>query len=199
MSFIKVFISLLILVFAVSLITAEYPPKNEEEIPIYPGAERDLAAEEEYQSQNEGLAEEERAESEIIKIYSVYAPPEKVCEFYIKSLNAKEGFPEEEPDLSKPGFVAPWYEMEFFEESDFVDQVERGDVIYSGKWVKSCLSQREFWNDGKWVSSTYFEWNIIYENGDIGQFSISVEDDSFDWYNKKFNEKTKIIINIKRN
>lgn len=174
------------------------PPQTIEGIPLFPGVVRDNAAEERLKELNEGYAEDviDRFYSEITRIYTVNTVPEEVCRYYIKELNAIKGAVED-PGPLEPGLVVgPWYEMEYFEDDAFEDQYEYDMLIYNGKWVKSCLSKRETWDNGKWILGTGFEWNIILENGDMGRYSIYVEDDSFDFYNKTFQERTRITISV---
>lgn len=84
---------IVILIVTVLSLTVFAAPQSEQEIPVFPGAERDYAAEEEYALQSEGWDEDEwsSVSSEIVKIYTVEAAPEEVLGFYINELGAEEG------------------------------------------------------------------------------------------------------------
>src|SRR5690554_5068880 len=71
----------------------------EEDIPLFPAAIRDYAAEEEMESRYEDWEVLDSWALDITRIYSAKTSPEEVCRFYINELEASEGIPEGDPDL----------------------------------------------------------------------------------------------------
>lgn len=161
-------------------------PKNEQQIPLYPGATPDTGLQEQathdYAEIHEG---EPHIRSVSIKVYSAKALPDEVCRFYINKLGATEGFPNMYP-------AKPWYETSYFSHSVFEDQYHRDLKIHDGKWWKSVLSQRPQWEKGEWLEAAFFEWEVIQNNGDLARFNVSVEDYSIDNENKTSVAKTVI-------
>ncbi|NLY90290.1 MAG: hypothetical protein GX081_01605, partial [Firmicutes bacterium] len=79
-------------------------PLNEEKIPVYPGAVRDQAAEEERRQFYEG-PRYDHWELETVRIYTVKALVDDVCRFYIDQLKPKQGWPMKDPYDLAPGEV----------------------------------------------------------------------------------------------
>lgn len=130
------FISSLLFLFSFSVLAAG-PPRSEKEIPVYPGAVRDQAAEKEVLSQNsEYNMKIQTQRSYSVRVYTAKTIIDEVCKFYINKLSAKPGTPVEDPASIKPGaFYPPWYELDFYGPEIFEDQYERDTLIQDGKWI----------------------------------------------------------------
>ena len=78
------FISSLSLIFSVSILAAG-PPRSEKEIPVYPSAVRDQAAEEESLRQNSEYDVEiqKTRRSYTVRVYTAKTIIDEVCKFYI--------------------------------------------------------------------------------------------------------------------
>lgn len=176
---------------------ADLPPLKLADIPIFPNAQRDLAAEAEYKAQAE--ADDDSPRSETIRIYSVSATPEEVARFYIQALKAAEEFPENSNESMRPGSVLPpWYEIDFYTPADFENQSHNGSMIYDGRWVKSALSRREPWANGQWLREARVMWEVRTTDNDRAEFLVAVEDVSLDIQRKKALLKTRILIQLVR-
>lgn len=173
-------------------------PKSEKEIPVYPGAVRDQAAEKELLRQDSEYGEDvtKTWRSNTVKVYTVKAVINEVAQFYIQKLPAKEGAPDN--FVPKPGAVLPpWYELSCYEPDIFKDQYDdKGKLFYDGKWVKSVFSQRKQWSKNEWLNNIQFEWNIVLNNGDMAQYSILVEDEGYDAQKKVIFNSTRITVRI---
>ena len=192
------FIPLFLLLFCLPLLAAELP-RSEKEIPVYPGAVRDLTAEKEILSDySEYDAELKNSwRSVTVKVYTAKSIIDEVCKFYINKLGAKPGTPLEDPASLKPGAVyPPWYELDFYGADIFENQYERDLLIHDGKWVKSAFANRPQWKKGAWLCQAWFEWNVILNNGDIAQYTVSIEDDGYDSRKKVIFNTTRITIQI---
>lgn len=190
-------ISSLLLLFSFSVLAAG-PPRSEKEIPVYPGAVRDQAAEKELLSQNSEYDPEiQTRRSYTVRVYTVKTVIDEVCKFYINKLGAKPGTPVEDPASIKPGaFYPPWYELDFYGPEIFEDQYERNTLIHDGKWVKSAFAKRPQWQKGAWLSQAWFEWNVTLSNGDLARYSVLLEDVGYDSRKKVDFMSTRIRIEI---
>ena len=165
-------------------------PKTEKDIPVFPGAVIDVEAQQQAQKDYQEIHEGNALSNSSVKVYTVSVAPDEVCRFYIKSLGAKEGFPED-----SSGETKPWYEVSYFPSDWFEDQHEGNIKIHDGKWLKFELSKRQQWAPGEWLQGAYFQWIIALSNGDLARFSIDIIDDnSFDTRAKKVSNKTQITI-----
>ncbi len=191
-------ISSLLLLFSFSVLAAG-PPRSEKEIPVYPGAVRDQAAEKELLSQRSEYGPEIQKtwRSYTVRVYTVKTIIDEVCKFYISKLGAKPGTPVEDPASLKPGAVySPWYELDFYGPEIFEDQYERNTLIQDGKWVKSAFAKRPQWKKGAWLCQAWFEWNIVLNNGDLATYSVLLEDVGYDSRKKVDFLSTRIRIEI---
>lgn len=191
-------ISSLLLLFSFSVLAAG-PPRSEKEIPVYPGAVRDQAAEKELLSQRSGYDPEIQKtwRSYTVRVYTVKTIIDEVCKFYINKLGAKPGSRLEDPSSLKPGMVySPWYELGFYWPEIFEDQYEGDTLFYDGKWVKSAFAKRPQWKKGAWLCSAWFEWNIALNNGDLAQYSVLLDDVGYDSRKKVDFMSTRIRIEI---
>lgn len=191
------FAAMLFLIFSTTIQAAI--PRNEKEISLYPGAVRNAAAEKELNSQDSEYDEESKntRRSKTVKVYTAKAIIDEVCKFYIDKLGAKPGVPVEDPDSLKPGTVyPPWYEMEYYGSNIFENQYEGKTLIHDGMWLKSAFTKRPQWKKGAWLCSTHFEWNIILKNGDMAQYTVSVEDEGYNTRKKVVFNTTRITIQV---
>lgn len=182
-----------------SWLMAAGAPLSEKDIPIYPGTVRNTAAEKELLSQNSEYDEEiqNTCRSNTIKLYTTKAQINEVCKFYIDKLSAKPGAPVVDPGHLKPGAVIPpWFELGYYEPDIFENQYERDTLIHDGKWVRSIFAKRPQWKKDAWLSSAWFEWNVLLNNGDMAQYTVSVEDEGFDARKKLDFNATRITIQI---
>lgn len=192
------FISSLLLLFSFSVLAAG-PPRSEKEIPVYPGAVRDLTAEKEILSEYSEYDVELKNtwRSVTVKVYTAKSIIDEVCKFYINKLGAKPGTPLEDPASLKPGaFYPPWYELDFYGADIFEDQYERDTLIQDGKWVKSAFAKRPQWKKGAWLCQAWFEWNVTLNNGDLARYSVLLEDVGYDSRKKIDFKTTRIRIEI---
>jgi hypothetical protein len=167
-------------------------PRSGQEIPVFPGSVRNLEAQKQALKDYQEIHEGESIGDLHVSVYSVNSVPDEVCRFYIDKLRAKEGFPE---DDSEEGHNPPWYEVDFFSKSLFMDQHEGNIKIHDGKWFKVALAERNQWIQGEWLASAYFEWTVRLNNGDMVRCSIDIIDDnSFDTRAKKVENKTLITL-----
>ncbi|NCU31655.1 MAG: hypothetical protein EOM23_01675, partial [Candidatus Moranbacteria bacterium] len=93
---------------------------SEQEIPVFPGAERNLPEQKQalkdYLETNEGQPIRDIR----VNVFTAKVEPSEVCRYYIAKLGATEGFPEYDDGVN----TKPWYEVSFFSERDFEDQWE---------------------------------------------------------------------------
>jgi hypothetical protein len=172
------------------------PPLKLEDIPVYPEAQRNAAAEAEYRSQSADAEEGESGRSESIRIYIAAAFPESVTRFYIDKLKARQGYPEIDEEPAPGDVIPPFFELEFYDERDFENQHERDLLIYDGKWVKSCLEGREPWTAGQWLRAGNIMWEIRTGDGDRIEYLIAIEDESVDNPKRTFRARTRILIQV---
>lgn len=183
--------------FVTSISGADLPPLKEADIPLFPNARRDLAAEAEYAAQAE--TDDDSLRHETFRIYSVIAAPEEVARFYIQALKATKEFPENSNESLQPGSaLPPWYEIDFYTAADFENQSDQGTLIYNGQWVKSALSRRKPWADGQWLREARVMWEARTPDNDREEFLVAVEDVSLDIQQKKVLQKTRILIQLVR-
>jgi hypothetical protein len=177
-----------------SMMMAAEIPRSEEEIPVFPGAVRNPAAERELELEHPWEVQDEMRSS-TFRVYTAEASINEVCRFYIDHLGADEGFPPEEPDELMPGeSLPPWYGVDPYRSDLFTDQYYFDTLIYDGQWAKSVFSRRDKWEDGSWLASAWFEWMVGLNNGDAARYSVSLEDVGFDPQNKVFSDQTQITI-----
>lgn len=192
-----VWVTLLLLLALSSLLIAAEAPGSVEEIPLYDGAERDHAAEEEIMEYYAEYASEYWHTHEV-RVYEVKAIIDDVCKFYIDKLEAIPGAPPYDIYYAlEPGDVRlPWYELEFYGEGIFEDQYEYDTLIQDGKWIRSAFEKRPQWQEGKWLSQARFEWNIMLDNGDFATYFVCLTDRGYDWQNKIDYRSTRIRIEV---
>lgn len=155
-------------------------PLNEKEIPVYPGAVRDQAAEEEIRRDYEEYRFD-YWEMKTIRVYTVKALIDDVCRYYIDQLKAKPGEAIDDPYALASGEVyGPWYELGFWHETIFETQYEYDTLLNDGEWVKEAFAKRPQWKKGSWLNMASFEWNASLESGDVAQYNVILEDVGFD-------------------
>lgn len=166
-------------------------PKTAQDIPVFPGAEINMAEQQQALNDFKQIYEGQPIRDYSISVYSIGTDPNEICRYYIEKLGAVEGFPEYDDGLN----TEPWYEMSYFPANYFEDQWERDTKIWDGKWFTTAVMKREQWETGKWVQGAYFEWTVLQRNGDLARFSIDISDDnSFDTRAKTVEDKTLIAI-----
>ncbi len=170
--------------------------RTEQEIPVFPGAVRNIEAQKQALSEYQEIYAGESLRDLRVSVYNVKTIPDDVCRFYIEKLKAKEGFPDDNSGSSNPeSTIKPWYEVSYYDNSWFEDQYEGNIKIRDGKWFKATLSKRKPWSQGEWLQGVYFEWTVILENGDWARHFVDIiDDDSFDSGAKTVNNKTLITI-----
>ncbi|HDP94509.1 MAG TPA: hypothetical protein ENN40_04005 [Candidatus Aminicenantes bacterium] len=192
------FLCIPLLVVAIPDLAGADIPRKISDIPTYADAKRDTAAEAEYKAQMEGEEDSESGRSEIIRIYSVASAPEPVARFYIKQLKASAGMPEITEEPAPGTVIAPWYELEFYRPQDFENQYEYDTLIYDGKWVKSCLENREPWSPGQWLGQANLMWEVYTADSERKEYLVGIEDMSVDNQNHTFIPRTRIFIQVVR-
>ena len=171
-------------------------PRSEKEIPLYPGAARDQAAEKEVLEMHAEYMSENRR-SHTVRAYKVKTIIDDVCKFYIDKLGAKPGAPLDDPYALEPGEVySPWYELDFYGARIFEDQYEHDTLIQDGKWIRSAFEKRSQWKKGAWLCQAWFEWNIMLDNGDLATYTVVLMDEGYDWRKKVDFKTTQIRIEI---
>lgn len=166
-------------------------PKSEKEVPVFPGAQRDLPAQEYALKDFLEIQQGQPIYDIQLSVYSINSPPDDITRFYIEKLGATEGFPVEEAGID----TKPWYELNYFSESYYEDQYERDTKIWDGKWFRSALAKRKQWTSGYWLQYAYFEWTKKLDNGDLARISVDIsDDDSFDTRAKIVKDKTMLTI-----
>lgn len=171
-------------------------PLNEKEIPVYPGAVRDQAAEEERHREYEEYRYD-HWKLETVRVYTVKKLVDDVCRYYIDKLKPKQGQLMKDPYDLAPGEVdGPWYDLGFWDESIFKTQYEYDVLLNDGEWVAEAFSKRPQWEKGSWLSGASFEWNAALPNGDVAQYVVYVEDEGFDSRKKVDYRSTRIRIEV---
>ncbi|HOZ22879.1 MAG TPA: hypothetical protein PLO28_13910 [bacterium] len=172
-------------------------PRTMKAVPLFPGATVDaviLAQDkqlfDETTSEMSGLANRE------LKVLVTTAPPDEVVRWYVAKLKAEanngEGF---DPEILAQGGTSPvQYDPSYYRPEDFENQYERDLLIRDGEWVKKSLINRARSADGRILSDAVFIWEFINANDGRSEFSLSVEDISFDFEHKRYAQKSKITI-----
>jgi len=176
------------LVFSFSTLIAQ-PPATIDAIEVFPGSKADpemLKYEKELFDQI--YSEDTTIKAKDIKVLSTEAPVDEVVNWFTKKLNAVDS------ELSGPGVVN--YNVDYYDDDEFEMQYEKDILIYDGQWVKKSISNRKKSPNGKVMMSGSYMWEIINEDGERSEFTISAEDASFDYVNKKYKQKTLIKINF---
>lgn len=171
-------------------------PLNEKDIPVYPGAVRDQAAEEELRRDYEEF-NYDHWELKSIRVYKVKALIDDVCRYYIDQLKAKPGQLVHDPYDLSPGEVdGPWYDVGFWHETIFETQYEYDTLLNDGEWVKAAFAKRPQWEKGSWLCTASFEWNAGLPNGDVARYFVLLEDEGFDSRKKVDYRSTRIRIEV---
>lgn len=176
------------LVFSFSTLIAQ-PPTTIDAIEVFPGSKADpemLKYEKELFEQI--YSEDTTIKAKDIKVFSNDAPVDEVVSWFTKKLNAVDS------ELSGPGVVN--CNFDYYDDDEFEMQYEKDTLIYDGQWVKKSISNRKKAPNGKVMMSGNYMWEILNEDGERSEFTISVEDASFDYANKKYKQKTLIKINF---
>lgn len=160
---------------------ADQTPKTDKEIPIYPGAVRDVGRESELRSQM-SWESDPGLRSAVLNAYKVKASAEDVFNFYLQKIGGKEGMLDTDPSQMKPGSVSPvMYEIEYYKDEEFTDYPIEHDVIHQGKLMKQkLLENRKPHKPGKWIIEARFNWYHVKSNNDLTTFYVIVHDESFD-------------------
>jgi hypothetical protein len=170
------------IVISTCILLAQQVPKTEKEIPIFPGAVRDLNAESEMKEQA-GEEADPSLQSGIHKVYKTGASAEEVFGFYLKAIGGKEGVSYEDPRGLQPGAVSQvWYELRFWKDQDFKDIVY--DTSTSGEWMKmkqNLEKNRKPYKPGMWIHDGRFTWVTKEANNDLNGFILDIEDTTFLW------------------
>jgi len=176
----------IMLVFSFSTLIAQ-PPATIDAIEVFPGSKADpemLKYEKEVFDQI--YSEDTTIKAKGIKVLSTEAPVDEVVNWFTKKLNAVDS------ELSGPGVVN--YNVDYYDDDEFEMQYEKDTLIYDGQWVKKSISDRKRSPNGKVMMSAGYMWEIISEDDERSEFTISVDDASFDYENKKYKQKTSIKI-----
>jgi hypothetical protein len=173
---------IIIMMISSAFLYAAQVPKAENEIPVFPGAVRDVSAESEMKEQ-QGEEMSPEYGSSINKVYKTGASAEDVFGFYLKAIGGKEGEFDQDPAVLQPGAVSQvWYSIEFWQDQDFKDIVN--DTQKSGEWIKmkqDLQKNRKPYQPGKWIKNARFEWDMKEADNDLVQFYLNIEDVTFNW------------------
>ena len=182
--------TLLICVSSLSRLAAQVP-KSEKEIPIFPGAVRDMNKEAELKSQQSEVINPS-LRSAVLKVYKTGASPEEVIRFYLQKIPAKQGGADIDPRGLKPGAVSQAsYDISYYTNEHFEDYEG-----HPGTWKKQTLTKnRKPYASGKWLTGGYFSWYKKESNDDLTTFYINIDDESFDVY-PKYTTTTSIRISV---
>lgn len=186
-----VLLILLILSTSTPLLAASLPASLKE-IPLYPGAERDQAAEQEYLEYNWYYSDDLIFRE--LRMYKVVAIIDDVARFYLEYLQPKLGWPAEDPEELEPGeSMGPWYDRSFYINRIFEMQYEHDILLQDGKWIRTAFEGRPQWEKGQWLSNMEFQWVARDEKGRLVTHSIGLEDAGYDW-RKKVDYRSTIIL-----
>ena len=182
---------LLISVCGVSFLAAQVP-KSEKEIPVFPGAVRDMNKESSLKSEMGGEMSP-NMRSGVLKVYMTDASAEEVFKFYLQKISAKEGGLEIDPRGLERGAVSQAvYEISYYKDENFEDYEG-----YHGAWKKqSLMKNRKPYTSGKWIIGGWINWYKKESNDDLTTFYINIDDESFDDFAKKYKTATSIRISV---
>jgi len=168
-------------------------PKSEKEIPVYPGAVRDMNKESAVKSQ-EGEVSNPSLRSAVLKVYKTGASPEEVFKFYLQKIAAKEGAPEIDPrGLQRGATSQAVYEIFYYKDEDFENYEG-----HPGTWMKqSLVKNRKPYAPGKWITGGYINWYKKESNDDLTTFYVNIDDESFSDSPRKYETATSIRISVR--
>ena len=177
----RILFTCLLMFFVLALPVAGRAPLRLEEIPLYPDATRDQAAELEILEQYAEWAPE-NWRSHTVRVYKVNAIIDEVCQFYIEKLGAESGALLNYPyDLEPDQDYSPWYELDFYGPRIFEDQYEFDTLIQDGKWIRTAFAGRPQWEKGAWLAQVKFEWSTLLRNDDQVTCFVLLMDEGYDW------------------
>ena len=184
-------------------------PKNEAQIPVYPGAARDRETE---SVNSEILGDRDIGEtdpstgleplSRVIRVWTVAATPEDVFAFYAGKLGATTGdsFSSDPRSIragqsSKPvAIVFPYVPAE-----DFQDQYGDHNIkMRDGKLMKAKIESRKKTADGQWIQSVDFNWIYRDTDDECTEFQLTVSDNGFENGEKSYSHKSMVELTITR-
>jgi len=183
---------ILITLAGISGILIAQVPKSEKEIPIFPGAVRDMEKESAAKSE---MANEPspNVRSGALKVYVTSASAEEVFKFYLQKIRAKEGGLDIDPRGLERGAVSE----AVYEISYYTDQMFEDYEGYHGGWKKqSLLKNRKPYTPGKWITGGYINWYKKESNDDLTTFYINIDDESLDDFARKYKTATSIRISV---
>lgn len=182
---------LCISVYGVSLLVAQVP-KSEKDIPIFPGATRDMNQESVKKGQM-GWEMNQNLSSATLKLYKTGSPLEEVFNFYLQKIGGKAGSTDFDPRTLAAGAVSPiWYELQYYTNEDFEDYEG-----HSGTLIKQTLTKnRKPHAAGKWLKEVQFNWYKKETNNDGTTFYVIIFDETFDAEPPKFKTATSIEMQI---
>ncbi|OQB50055.1 MAG: hypothetical protein BWY02_00864 [bacterium ADurb.Bin157] len=173
----KILITVFImLVFSFSILTAQNPTTFNA-IEVFPGAKID-PEKSKYEKElfDEIYSDSATIKDKDIKVFVTDAPVDEVAGWFNKKLKAVD------------------YNADYYDDNEFEMQYERDTLIYDGQWVKKSISDRKKSSNGKVMMSANYMWEITNEDDERSEFTIFVDDASFDYENKKYKQKTSIKI-----
>ncbi len=171
---------LLLLCISAGPITAAELPRSLDDIPVFPGAVRNLEREEGY-STFEYVNDDDVVYREI-RAYMVNTFIDDVVQFYIDHTQATKGWPGVDMYELDPGeSVGPWYSISFYSDDIFKHIIDYGVLLQDGNWTRQAFSQRPQWEPGKWLQSALFTWDMAEEDGKLVRVTIDVGDGGYDW------------------
>ncbi|MDD2390402.1 MAG: hypothetical protein PHP23_11800 [Desulfobacterales bacterium] len=199
----KLFLLVAMVFFSTSMLQAAQVPRSEKDLPIFPGAVRDNAAENETMTQEKDLhampmdTSEEHpmiARSFSVFIYTVDAPAEKVLRFYLEKLGGKEDEASEYfyAGNTPSGSTSPVsYRIDFIDLSVYNPE----EAVEARAELEKVRVPFEF---GNWVSSADFVWEVGEKNGDVSNFELTIQDDYFHRFNARGDKKVQASIVIRK-
>ena len=176
---------------SVSRLAAQVP-KSEKEIPVYPGAVRDMNKESSLKSEMGGEMSP-NVRSGVLKVYMAGASAEEVFKFYLQKISAKEGVPDTDPRGLQRGAVSQAsYQIFYYTDENFADYEG-----HPGTWIKqSLVKNRKPYAPGKWITGGYINWYKKESNDDLTTFYINIDDESFGDSPRKYKTATSIRISV---
>jgi hypothetical protein len=155
------------------------PPRSVAEIPLFPGASTDPAA----QARDQG-----KAESGLLSLeqasYLSEASAEEIFAYYRDALGAAAWKQPASPPPMNPGSsMPPAWHLNPYQGSDFSSGHDgQGRMTYDGEWIRKILREKRKPIEGAYVSQASIVWSFVDEDGRNHVLAVEIADHSFDAY-----------------
>ena len=164
-------------------------PTSVEKTPIYKGA---TLIEEESSPKEYGL------NYGILRIYEVEAPIEEVVKFYenllqIQKRNTDYGDPY---SLAIGGMVKPIMQIDFHDDSQYIDADYGRDGVSARGWIKKALQKRTKDKEGFWIANAMSIWFYRDSENSLVELEIMIDDKSINEDLQEYHLKTEIRIRV---